>query len=93
MKVIYSLQEFHKKAVEISGKNPELVSVVVQLGLYNNYEFKCYADGLNQFFTGKTMEESLSKMQEAVTPANLNNTSIDVEIEMPEKEAADAEEK
>ena len=45
MKTIYSLKEFHAKAVEISGKAKDLVSVSVEFGLFGKIKFKCYADG------------------------------------------------
>lgn len=86
MKIIYSLKEFHQKAVEVSGRPEEHVQVSVTYGLFGKYSFTCYADGLSTHFQGKTMEESLVKMREEVSPT-VNN--IDVEIE---QEVSDAEE-
>jgi hypothetical protein len=81
MKTIYSLKEFHEKAVEISGVLPELVYARVQYGIHNKYEFVCYAHGYNMYF-GNTMEESLAKMKEAIHPIVPPTQNIDVEIDI-----------
>lgn len=87
MKVIYSLQEFHDKAVKISGKEKKHVSVAAELGLFNRIEFRCYADGCGSFIA-TTMEESLEKMDRSINPDKFINTSIvDVEIDIPKTEA------
>lgn len=80
MKTIYSLKDFHEKAVQISGKIPDHVSVNVGYGLFGKYTFTCYADGYSAY-TGDTMEESLKKMQDAIAPVIQN---LDVEIDIPE---------
>lgn len=88
MKIIYSLNEFHQKAVEISGKIADHVSVRVDFCLFGKKEFSCYADGYDRY-TGKTMEEALNKMQEAITPAN--QKIIDVEINENENTSTTAQ--
>ena len=83
MKTIYSLKEFHEKAVEISGREPELVAVTIDYGLYHKIKFTCYAAGLHENFTGTSMEESLRKMQESVRPTP-PNIDVEIDIEQPE---------
>jgi hypothetical protein len=84
MKTIYSLKEFHEKAVEISGKTPDLIWVRVQYGLFGKYEFSCYADQYS-IYSGETMEESLRKFQDAVNPQPSVKQNIDVEIEVEQE--------
>jgi len=81
MRTVYSLREFHQKATQISGKPPEHVRVRAEIGLFNRLVFECYADGMG-IYEGKTMEESLDKLQEVVNPAHNND---DVEIEMKDE--------
>jgi len=81
MKIIYSLKEFRQRVVEITGKEPNLVHVIVGIELYGKMEFSCYADGLGAFYKGATMEEALEKLQNAITPTK--PADIDVEIELP----------
>jgi hypothetical protein len=78
MKTIYSLKEFHSKVSEISKVEPYLVQVQVRYGIHNEWEFTCYYHGANKLFTGKTMEESLQKLQDHVSPPT---QVIDLEIE------------
>jgi len=80
MKIIYSLKEFRERVTQISGKDENLVHVRAEIGLYGNREFSCYVDGLGAYYSGKTMEESLDKLQNAVNPPK--PADIDVEIEM-----------
>ena len=81
MKTIYSLKEFHEKAVEISGREPELVAVTVDYGLYHKMNFTCYAAGLGRNFSAETMEESLRLMKESIQPPALPNIDVEIDIE------------
>jgi hypothetical protein len=78
MKTIYSLKEFHAKAAEISKSDPDLVRVQVSYGIYDEWDFWCYYNGAGQNFTGKTMEESLQKLQDHIS---LSTKVFDLKIE------------
>jgi hypothetical protein len=80
MKTIYSLKEFHSKAVEISGKKSDLVSVSVELGLFGAVVFSCYADGYIHY-KGKTMEESLQRLYDAVHNPPQPNVDVEIDVE------------
>jgi hypothetical protein len=86
MKTIYSLKEFHEKAVEISGKDSSEVLVRVEYGIFHKVEFKCYVTGYD-FYTGRTMEESLQKLNNAInpTPPIQQNIDVEIDIEQPEE--------
>lgn len=88
MKVIYSLQEFHDRVCKITGEDPRYVRVKVELGMFHKIEFECYTDGLRTIYEGKTMEECLTNVQNAVSPPPQDTASIDVEIEIPDTEIA-----
>jgi hypothetical protein len=83
MKTIYSLKEFHEKAVEIAKVESKLVSVRVELGLFGRYEFECYAE--KKLCKGKTMEEALQKFHDAWNPFEPTKGEIDVEIEVEQE--------
>jgi hypothetical protein len=80
MKTIYSLREFHEKAVEISGKEPDHVSVTVTIALFGKFEFNCYAVNIG-LFSGKTIEETLQKLQYAIKPPKPQNIDVEIEVE------------
>jgi hypothetical protein len=82
MKTIYSLREFHEKVSKISNVEPSLVSVQVHYGIHDKWEFSCYFHGAGVYFSGKTMEESLQKLQEYINPPT---QVIDVEIEVEQE--------
>lgn len=86
MKVIYSLKEFRQRVVQISGKEPNLVHVRVEIELFGRTGFSCYVDGLGSYFTGITMEESLEKLQKAVTPPKPADIDVEIELELPSDE-------
>jgi hypothetical protein len=81
MKIIYSLKEFHQEVAKISGRELKLCSARVEFGIYDVYKFECYADGLNKWFTGSTMEESLTRLREYVSPQPEPNIDVEIDIE------------
>ena len=86
MKTIYSLKEFHEKAVEIAKVKPDLVSARVELGLFGKYQFECYSEKI--LCIGKTMEEALQKFYDAFNPFEPSKSDIDVEIEAEQETEA-----
>jgi hypothetical protein len=85
MKTIYSLKEFHQEVAKIANQEPRLCSVRVEYGIHNKYRFECYVDGFNKVFTGNTMEESLIKLREQVSPNPAPNIDVEIDIEQPEE--------
>jgi hypothetical protein len=85
MKTIYSLKEFHQEVSKISGKEPKYCSVRVEYGIHDIWVFNCYVDGYNKIFAGSTMEESLNKLRQEVSPNPAPNIDVEIEIEEPEE--------
>jgi hypothetical protein len=85
MKTIYSLKEFHQEVAKIANKDPKYCSARVEYGIHDEYKFECYVDGYNKVFRGSTMEESLNKLREAVSPNPAPNIDVEIDIEQPEE--------
>lgn len=86
MKTIYSLKEFREQVLEIASKvNETYVSVNVGMTSHGDVEFKSYIHNYH-WATGKTMEESLSKLREEVMPSLLPDIDVEIEVEVSEPE-------
>lgn len=80
MKTVYSLREFREQVLEIAKLvKEEYVTVGVEMDAYEKCTFRCYVNGYNAH-SGNTMEESLSKLREKISP--LPPANIDVEVEI-----------
>jgi hypothetical protein len=82
MKTIYSLKEFRQQVLAIAAlANETYTTVSVEMDHNGKCSFRCYVNGYSSHI-GETMEESLTKLREKISP--LPPKDIDIIVEMEE---------
>lgn len=86
MKITYSFREFYDEVKQLSeskGISQPYQSVRCNFDPHNGLIFSCYAHGYN-WYEGKTPEEAIAKLKQAMYPVSPEESKDDIEIESTE---------